>query len=115
MAWNTLSRIEDLDAIAEASQKRPQLLFKHSTRCSISDVAWKRLEDATEKLATAADLHFLDLIAFREVSNAAAKRFGVPHESPQTLLIHHDEVLLDQSHMGVRSAEILEVLQTKDK
>lgn len=112
MSWIPLTSIDQLDALANASQRRPQLIFKHSTRCSVSDMAWSRLRSAETALAHLADLHFLDLIAFRDVSAAVAERFQVRHESPQTLLIFAGECVLDQSHMGVRADELRETLQS---
>lgn len=56
-------------------------------------------------------VHYLDLIAHRDVSNAIAERLQVPHESPQTLLVYKGECVLDQSHSGILPAELLEVAQ----
>jgi bacillithiol system protein YtxJ len=107
MSWQTLRSVADLDVVESASADRPQLLFKHSTRCSISSVARRRLEGQSAQLAQAMDLHFLDLIAHRDVSNAIAERLGVAHESPQTILLYRGQVLLDQSHMGIDPAELI--------
>jgi bacillithiol system protein YtxJ len=56
-------------------------------------------------------VHYLDLIAHREVSNAIAERLHVAHESPQTLLVYKGECVLDQSHNGIAVTELLEVAQ----
>lgn len=109
--WRVLSSIAELDAILAASESRPQLLFKHSTRCSISDVAFSRLKDGAALLQPVMQVHYLDLIAHRDVSNAIAERLQVAHESPQTLLVYKGECVLDQSHSGIIVAELLEVAQ----
>ncbi|MFM6953347.1 MAG: monothiol bacilliredoxin BrxC family protein, partial [Bacteroidota bacterium] len=41
--WKTLEQLPQLDAIHEQSFGKPQVLFKHSTRCSISTMALNRL------------------------------------------------------------------------
>lgn len=110
MSWNQLTSLAQLDAIAAASATRPQVVFKHSTRCSISTMAHSRMDNGLGKLAPHADVWLLDLLAHRDISNAIAQRFHVHHESPQTLVIRGGECILDQSHMGVRVDEILEVL-----
>ena len=108
MNWNKLTSEEQIDQVIAASEEKPVLLFKHSTRCSISSMSLDRLlrnwkpEDA-DKITP----YYLDLIAFRSVSNLVAERFGVPHESPQVLLIQKGKVTYHESHYGISYAEIM--------
>ncbi len=44
MEWIELTNDEELDPIISLSNQRTQVIFKHSTRCSISSVAWKRVQ-----------------------------------------------------------------------
>ncbi|MBX3101402.1 MAG: bacillithiol system redox-active protein YtxJ [Bacteroidetes bacterium] len=106
--WQILKDPAGLEQLIHASFTRPQLVFKHSTRCSISFMAMRRLAEGTPQLAGYADIHYLDLIAHREVSNAVAENLAVAHESPQTILIHRGACILDQSHGGVLVDEIVE-------
>jgi len=106
MHWIALTDIAQLDRVVEDSTRKPVLLFKHSTRCSISDMAKARLDRST--LSDTIDAYYLDLIAYRPISQAIAERFHVHHESPQILLIHHGECILDASHNGILPAEIEE-------
>ena len=87
MAWQNLQSTDQLSQIAEASRNRPQLIFKHSTRCGISSAAKRRLEEALDSLDQKMDLHYLDLLNHRDVSGEIASRFAVTHQSPQILLI----------------------------
>lgn len=93
-----------------ASQQRPQLVLKHSTRCSISSVALARLNAGLPALASKMDLHYLDLLAFRAVSNAAAAQLAVQHESPQALLLVRGECIAEWSHLEISVTEILAAL-----
>ncbi len=106
MNWITLSNVADVDAIKTASFAQPQLIFKHSTRCSISSMAKSRLERATPAANT--EFHYLDLIAHRNISNLIADTFDVAHESPQVLLINKGECVYDESHGGISMDEIAE-------
>ncbi|RYF89924.1 MAG: bacillithiol system redox-active protein YtxJ [Chitinophagaceae bacterium] len=106
MNWTPLTNAATLDAIKEASFTKPQLIFKHSTRCSISSMAKSRLERATPAGNT--DFHYLDLIANRNISNLIADKFGVEHESPQVLLIKNGECVYTESHSGISMDEIAE-------
>jgi bacillithiol system protein YtxJ len=108
MNWNKLTSEAQIDQVIAASEEKPVLLFKHSTRCSISSMSLDRLlrnwkpEDA-DKITP----YYLDLIAFRSVSNLVAERFGIPHESPQVLLIQKGKVTYHESHYGISYAEIM--------
>ncbi|MCS6906032.1 MAG: bacillithiol system redox-active protein YtxJ [Bacteroidia bacterium] len=99
-----------VDQIRQASYSKPQLLFKHSTRCSISFIAKDRIEKAAPEIQRYADIYFLDLLQHRNVSNYIAEIFDVPHQSPQVLVIKDGECILEQSHLQIDSEEILELL-----
>jgi bacillithiol system protein YtxJ len=110
MNWHALSSIQQLDAITERSRSVPCLIFKHSTRCSISFMAKYRLETDWDLLAEEIEPYYLDLIAHRDISNEIAQRYAVHHESPQILLIKNGECELEASHLDITVEEIKEVL-----
>lgn len=87
------------------------LIFKHSTRCSISMMAKKRVEMDGDELPEEVQPYFLDLIAYRQLSDLVADVFQVHHESPQLLLIKNGECVLDQSHGDISISEMVEVIQ----
>ena len=89
MNWIALTSEEQLQQIKVKSNKKPQVIFKHSTRCSISSVAKNRLERSMEH--DEVDFHYLDLIKYRPVSNKIAEEYNVYHESPQILVIKNGE------------------------
>lgn len=106
MNWISLTNEEQLHQIKVNSNARPQVIFKHSTRCSISSVAKNRLERSTQ--SDEVDFYFLDLITYRAISNKIAADFNVYHESPQVLLIKNGECIYDESHSGIDMEEIIE-------
>ncbi len=99
MNWITLTDTEQLKEIQQQSYSRPQVIFKHSTRCSISSMVLKRLE--REGAPDSMDFYFLDLIKYRAVSNTVSDMFSVSHESPQILLIKRGECVYDESHYAI--------------
>lgn len=107
MNWISLSDPTQLDALVEQSWTTPQVIFKHSTRCSISSAAKNRLDTARE--SGSIPFYYLDLIAYRSLSNLVADRFGVSHESPQVLVIKNGKCVYDESHLGIRMEDILEM------
>jgi bacillithiol system protein YtxJ len=106
MHWIHLTDEEQLKNIISKSQLKPQVIFKHSTRCSISSVALQRLQKSQQPADI--DFHFLDLIAHRGLSNKIAEVFKVHHESPQVLLIRNGECIFEESHLGISMEEIMD-------
>jgi bacillithiol system protein YtxJ len=106
MNWIPITENTALDIIKENSFNLPQLIFKHSTRCSISSMAKNRLDRS--EAPGGIEFHFLDLIAHRSISSRIAELFNVAHESPQVLLIKNGECVYDESHSGIRMDEIME-------
>jgi bacillithiol system protein YtxJ len=109
MNWIPLRSIEELEQLIHLSQQKPLVIFKHSTRCSISSVAKSRLEKSA--VPNEIPFYYLDLISFRKVSNSIAERFGIMHESPQILLIKNGKCVYDESHMGIDMEDIKDQLQ----
>jgi bacillithiol system protein YtxJ len=107
MNWISLTTEEQLSQIKEKSITVPQVIFKHSTRCSISSMVLDRLERSSTPESI--DFYYLDLIANRNISNKIAEVFNVYHESPQILIIKNGECIYDESHMGIRMDESVEV------
>lgn len=105
MKWKVLTSEEQLTAILEQSHTKSQLIFKHSTRCSISTVIKKRLE--TGIIPEHIDFHYLDLLAFRSLSNKIADDLDVYHESPQVLLLKNGKCIFDESHLVIRMQDIM--------
>jgi len=85
--------------------QRPQVIFKHSTRCGTSAWAKGRLERS--KPAEDIDFYFLDVISGRNLSRTVAEQFHVHHESPQILIIRNGECIYDESHHGISMDDIL--------
>ena len=106
MHWIHLNDEEQLKQIITRSQQKPQVIFKHSTRCSISSVALQRLQKADPP--SDIDFYFLDLIAYRDLSNRVSQVFGVNHESPQVLVIKNGQCVFDESHLGIHMDDIVE-------
>jgi hypothetical protein len=104
--WISLTSSAQLADIKEKSKNKAQLIFKHSTRCSISSMAKNRLERETPPENV--DFYYLDLISYRELSAKIAEEFSVFHESPQVILIKNGECSYDESHSGINMDDIIE-------
>jgi bacillithiol system protein YtxJ len=110
MNWIKLISRQQLEQLKHESQSTPVLIFKHSTRCSTSRMSLDRLErNWNHEEMNKVRAYFLDLLNYREVSNAIAEFFGVEHESPQVLVISNGESILDLSHFDIDYQEIVKV------
>lgn len=112
MNWNKITQSAQIDEIKAISMQRPVLIFKHSTRCSISSMSLDRLvrnwkKEDEERLTP----YVLDLIAYRDLSDQIEKEFGVYHQSPQVILIKEGKAIYDESHFGISYPTIMKQLK----
>lgn len=108
MKWTNITdrnQIGDIKATPGYS-----LIFKHSTRCSVSMMAKKRFELDWEVIPQETNLYFLDLISYRDISAQIAETFQVHHESPQILLIKDGNCVMDASHGDISADDVAEVI-----
>lgn len=102
MDWINLDSVEQLNEINENSQEKTQIIFKHSTRCSVSTFAKRILNsEYNDEVKEKADVYYLDLISYREISNQIAMDYNVMHESPQILVIKNGVCTFNASHSDV--------------
>ncbi len=106
MNWIDLESAETLNLLLQQSSSLPVLIYKHSTRCSVSSMVQARLERSWAGSELRIFTYFLDLVRFRELSNAIEEQFEVVHESPQVLLIVHGRCIYHTSHMGINFKDI---------
>lgn len=107
MKWNKLNALQELSDLIEESHQTPILIFKYSTRCSISSTALSRLERKWEIEESKLKPYYLDLISHRDISDAIAQKFNVIHESPQALIIKNGKPIFDASHFDIDYSKIV--------
>ena len=108
MQWKNIT---DLSQISEIQKEKGySVIFKHSTRCSVSLMAKRKFESDWEVLPEDTNLYFLDLINHRNISSQIAETFQVHHESPQILVIKDGDCVLDASHSDISADEVAEVI-----
>lgn len=97
---------EQFREIIQRSEVRPYLIFKHSTRCSISSTVLNRLERSWGNEEDLPVFCYLDVLARRPLSDRIAEFFHVSHETPQVLLIQKGMCTYHTSHMNINYADI---------
>lgn len=111
--WNKLTDEGAVEKVIRESENKPQLIYKHSGRCSVCLFSKSNLEQHAGDISEVADMNFVDVIGSREVSNNIAEKLNVRHESPQAIVLKRGEVIWHASHGSVKSAQILNALQQK--
>lgn len=99
--------IQDNLSYRDAIQKsfvEKVLIFKHSTRCSVSSMALNRIESIEHAQIKAC--YYLDLIKYRSISNKIEVDFQVKHESPQVLVIENGKCIYHTSHNDISWSKI---------
>ena len=106
LVWIPLTSEDQLIEIEQNSSKRPQIIFKYSTTCGISSMVLRSFKNSYSLEDNQADLYFLDLHRYRQVSNEVANRFKVYHQSPQVLIIKNGTAVTNESHGGITSLDL---------
>ncbi|HAK55656.1 MAG TPA: bacillithiol system redox-active protein YtxJ [Acidobacteria bacterium] len=102
-----LESIADLDAALTESSVHPLLLFKHSADCGASFMALDELQRHLEDAPEVVRYRLITIQTERDVSDEAAARLGVPHRSPQAILVLGGEAVWNASHLQI-TAETLQ-------
>ena len=95
-----LQEIRDLPALDAALGSERAILYKHSTSCPVS--AWV-VEEVLQFARTHRDwtVYLLRVIEQRGLSDTAADRLGVGHESPQAFVIKEGRLVWHGSHSSI--------------
>tara|TARA_B100000768_G_scaffold181967_1_gene207823 strand:- start:6065 stop:6397 length:333 start_codon:yes stop_codon:yes gene_type:complete len=101
MTWKKIESLVDLNEAMEESRNKKVILFKHSTRCSVSMMAKKSLEMSWDISLDEVQPYFLDLIKYRNVSNEISAKLEVIHQSPQLIGVNNEEIFYHASHSAI--------------
>ncbi len=96
-----LSDVAELEAAIAESRERPVLVFKHSRHCGVSCEALDELYAHIDRADGNAAYKMITVQTHRPVSDAAARRLGVRHETPQALLLRDGKVVWNASHFSI--------------
>lgn len=106
-----LTDVASLDAAIAESRERPVLLFKHSRYCGVSCEALDELQSHIDaRDADAVGYKMITVQTHRPVSDAAAQRLGLRHETPQAILLRDGKVIWNASHFRITATQLDQVL-----
>lgn len=101
-----LSHIDELEAAIAESLDRPVLLFKHSLTCGVSCEALDELHSHVERSDVRAAYKLITVQSHRRLSEDAAARLGIRHETPQAILLRHGRPVWNASHFRITAINL---------
>lgn len=110
---NNLKPLPDtaaLEAAISESRERPVIIFKHSRSCGISCEAYDELHAHIADAAVEASYNVITVQSHRGVSDEAAARLGIRHETPQVILLRDGVPVWNASHFRITAGELTRVL-----
>ena len=106
--WISLTNLNQLEEIN--TSEKLVVIFKHSTRCGISSMVLRKFERNFAIEDNEVRMYFLDLIAFRNISNQIAEDYGVEHQSPQLIVIKNGKAIAHNSHSEIHTIDLSEFI-----
>ena len=105
LPWQELTAVKQLSEIDKKSKTRAQFIFKHSTRCGISRMVMNQFVSMYD-VEMNADLYYLDLLSFRDVSDEVGYKFQVMHQSPQLIVVKNGQTVAHASHGAINEIDL---------
>lgn len=96
---------KSFEEIANRSNERPVVVFKHSLTCPISAAAYEQMTKLEGEVA------LVEVQRARELSTEIENRLGVAHESPQVIVLRNGEVVWNASHFEITAAAVAEAMR----
>ena len=104
--WINLTNLDEITDIKTLSTSESIFIFKHSTRCGISRMVKKQFEKLFLPNKNNIKVYYLDLLKYRNVSDAVSEVFQVRHQSPQLLIIRNEVAVKHASHYDITTISI---------
>jgi bacillithiol system protein YtxJ len=85
----------ELDELIRRPGEQPVILFKHSATCGISARAYREMTKLDKPIA------LVTVQNARALSNEIERRFALPHETPQILIVRDGKLAWSASHFRI--------------
>jgi bacillithiol system protein YtxJ len=104
--WLPLTSLEQLETIQKESNTEAILIFKHSTRCGISNMVIKQFEKLFTAEHSNLKVYYLDLLNYRNISDEVGHKFQIMHQSPQLIVVRNGVSIHDASHNDITETNL---------
>jgi bacillithiol system protein YtxJ len=95
-----IKSVPELDEFLASTNGVTAVLFKHSNSCGVSSRAHAELSRLSQPVG------LITVQRSRPVSDEVEKRWQIPHETPQVLLVRDGRLVWDASHFNVRATSV---------
>ena len=109
-----LNSTKELELALTESDARPVLLFKHSLTCPISTRAFGELQSYLKNADPRASYKLITVQKARGVSDEAASKLKLEHQSPQAILVRNGRELWNASHYEITALALAEAIRNAD-
>jgi bacillithiol system protein YtxJ len=100
-----IEKIHDQSELESIFQSERAVLFKHSKVCGLSASVMKEVQRFAEAHSDVS-VFVIDVRAQRQLSQHAASHLGIPHESPQAIVIRDATVTWHASHFEITAEKL---------
>ena len=97
--------LDDEAGLAEALAAPRALIYKHSPRCGVCVAAEREVTFFAEGHPDV-PVYWVDVIGQGRLAGVIARALGVPHESPQVILVSGGRAVWFASHWEVRALDL---------
>lgn len=112
MNWITITSEKDVQDLA--SSEEYVLIYKHSSRCMTSLMAFKSMKSGSEA-DYSIPFYMVDVIQNRDMSRLIAETFAVRHESPQVLIVKNGKCVYNISHESIVLRDVVAKINSLTK
>ena len=98
-----------LDRLLAESRAAPVLLVNHDPNCAFSWEACAELGRLSAE--TVREVAIVDVRRARDVTQAIEQRLGLPHESPQVIVVRDGRAAWSAAHAGIYAAAVERALR----
>lgn len=108
----TVTDVGALDELVTRSHDTPVILFKHSTTCPIS----ARAHNQMLKLGSSVpgQISLVVVQRARELSKRVAEQTGIPHESPQAIILRNGQAVWSASHFDITAEAVAQAVRDNE-
>lgn len=99
--WKVILSEQHLEEALQESYHTTVVIFKHSTRCSISRSVLDKFQNQILETPKKVSYYFLDLLKHRDLSNKIAQDLKVLHQSPQMIVLQGGIAVKSASHRDI--------------
>lgn len=108
MNFNPVEDAAALEQLLARSKEEPVLLFKHSNTCPISARAYRQMQGVKSPVS------IVVVQKSRELSREVEARTGVPHETPQALVLRDGQAVWSASHFDITADAVEQAIRKNE-